>query len=66
VSQNGTGITAFGSPGNGLGFFTARGFAGQNSIQTLFDGTRLYVPLPGEPKAVMPVPFCDTASSTLV
>ncbi|ACK83694.1 TonB-dependent receptor [Methylorubrum extorquens] len=43
VSQNGTGITAFGSPGNGLGFFTARGFAGQNSIQTLFDGTRLYV-----------------------
>ncbi|CAO4141440.1 TonB-dependent receptor plug domain-containing protein [Methylorubrum extorquens] len=43
VSQNGTGITAFGSPGNGLGFFTARGFAGQNSTQTLFDGTRLYV-----------------------
>ena len=43
VSQNGTGITAFGSPGFGLGAFTARGFAGQNSIQTLFDGTRLYV-----------------------
>ena len=43
VSQNGTGITAFGSPGSGIGFFTARGFAGQNSIQTLFDGTRLYV-----------------------
>ncbi|WP_393957980.1 TonB-dependent receptor [Methylorubrum sp. POS3] len=43
VSQNGTGITAFGSPGFGIGAFTARGFAGQNSIQTLFDGTRLYV-----------------------
>ncbi|MFY9294609.1 MAG: TonB-dependent siderophore receptor [Methylorubrum rhodinum] len=43
VSQNGTGITAFGSPGFGLGAFTSRGFAGQNSIQTLFDGTRLYV-----------------------
>lgn len=43
VSQNGTGITAFGTPGFGLGAFTARGFAGQNSIQTLFDGTRLYV-----------------------
>ncbi|MFC6391563.1 TonB-dependent receptor [Methylorubrum zatmanii] len=43
VSQNGTGITAYGSPGSGLGAFTSRGFAGQNSIQTLFDGTRLYV-----------------------
>ncbi|WP_342149947.1 TonB-dependent receptor [Methylorubrum sp. SB2] len=43
VSQNGTGISTFGSPGFGLGAFTARGFAGQNSIQTLFDGTRLYV-----------------------
>ena len=43
VSQNGTGITAYGSPGLGLGAFTSRGFAGQNSIQTLFDGTRLYV-----------------------
>ena len=43
VSQNGTGITAYGSPGFGLGAFTSRGFAGQNSIQTLVDGTRLYV-----------------------
>ena len=43
VSQNGTGITAYGSPGLGLGAFTSRSFAGQNSIQTLFDGTRLYV-----------------------
>ncbi len=43
VSQNGTGISIFGTPGSGLGAFTARGFAGQNSIQTLFDGTRLYV-----------------------
>ncbi|KQT57181.1 TonB-dependent receptor [Methylobacterium sp. Leaf456] len=43
VSQNGTGISIFGTPGFGLGAFTARGFAGQNSIQTLFDGTRLYV-----------------------
>jgi iron complex outermembrane receptor protein len=43
VSQNGTGITAYGSPGYGIGTFTARGFAGQNSVQTLLDGTRLYV-----------------------
>ena len=43
VSQDGTGITAYGSPGYGIGTFTSRGFAGQNSIQTLFDGTRLYV-----------------------
>ncbi|SFL49374.1 iron complex outermembrane recepter protein [Methylorubrum salsuginis] len=43
VSQNGTGISIFGTPGFGLGAFSARGFAGQSSIQTLFDGTRLYV-----------------------
>lgn len=43
VSQNGTGITSYGSPGFGIGAFTARGFAGQNSVQTLLDGTRMYV-----------------------
>ncbi len=43
VTQNATGITTIGTPGNGNGAFTARGFAGVNSIQQLYDGTRLYV-----------------------
>ena len=43
VTQNATGITTIGAPGNGNGAFTARGFAGPNSIQQLYDGTRLYV-----------------------
>ncbi|HEV7440919.1 MAG TPA: TonB-dependent receptor plug domain-containing protein, partial [Methylobacterium sp.] len=43
VTQNATGITTIASPGNGNGAFTARGFAGPNSIQQLYDGTRLYV-----------------------
>ncbi|WP_375454606.1 TonB-dependent receptor [uncultured Methylobacterium sp.] len=43
VTQNGTGITTIASPGNGNGAFTSRGFAGPNSIQQLYDGTRMYV-----------------------
>ncbi|GEP11858.1 TonB-dependent receptor [Methylobacterium gnaphalii] len=43
VSQNATGITSYGSPGFGIGSFTSRGFAGPNSVQTLYDGTRMYV-----------------------
>lgn len=43
VTQNATGITTVAAPGNGNGAFTARGFAGPNSIQQLYDGTRLYV-----------------------
>ena len=43
VTQNATGITTVASPGNGNGAFTARGFAGPNSIQQLYDGTRLFV-----------------------
>lgn len=43
VTQNATGITTIASPGNGNGAFTARGFAGPNSIQQLYDGTRMYV-----------------------
>ncbi|WP_375463290.1 TonB-dependent receptor [uncultured Methylobacterium sp.] len=43
VTQNATGITTIASPGNGNGAFTSRGFAGPNSIQQLYDGTRMYV-----------------------
>lgn len=43
VTQDATGITTIASPGNGNGAFTSRGFAGPNSIQQLYDGTRFYV-----------------------
>ena len=43
VTENATGITTIAAPGNGNGAFTSRGFAGPNSIQQLYDGTRLYV-----------------------
>ncbi|MFK5596455.1 TonB-dependent receptor [Methylobacterium sp. HMF5984] len=43
VTQNATGITTIASPGNGNGAFTSRGFSGPNSIQQLYDGTRLFV-----------------------
>ncbi|GJD40154.1 TonB-dependent siderophore receptor [Methylobacterium bullatum] len=43
VTQNATGITTIASPGNGNGAFSSRGFAGPNSIQQLYDGTRLFV-----------------------
>jgi iron complex outermembrane receptor protein len=43
VTQNATGITTLGAPGNGFTSFTSRGFAGLNSVMNLYDGTRLYV-----------------------
>ncbi|NNM71792.1 TonB-dependent receptor [Enterovirga sp. DB1703] len=43
VTQNATGITTLGTPGNGFSSFTSRGFAGVNSVMNLYDGTRLYV-----------------------
>ncbi|GJE55317.1 MULTISPECIES: TonB-dependent receptor [Methylobacterium] len=43
VTENATGITTVAAPGNGNGAFTSRGFAGPNSIQQLYDGTRLFV-----------------------
>ncbi|HEY8337781.1 MAG TPA: TonB-dependent siderophore receptor [Tardiphaga sp.] len=43
VTQNATGITAIGEPGNGGVAFSSRGFAGVDSVKTLYDGTRLYV-----------------------
>ncbi|WP_133768494.1 TonB-dependent receptor [Enterovirga rhinocerotis] len=43
VTQNGTGITTIGSPGNGMTALTSRGFSGVNSVMNLYDGTRLYV-----------------------
>ncbi|MFC5557127.1 TonB-dependent receptor [Methylobacterium iners] len=43
VTQNATGITTIGAPGNGGTSYTSRGFAGLNSVMQLYDGTRLYV-----------------------
>ena len=43
VTENATGITTIATPGNGNGAFASRGFAGPNSIQQLYDGTRLFV-----------------------
>jgi iron complex outermembrane receptor protein len=43
VTQDATGITTIAAPGNGNGAFTSRGFAGPNSIQQLYDGTRFFV-----------------------
>ena len=43
VTQNATGITAIGEPGNGGVAFSSRGFTGVDSVKTLYDGTRLYV-----------------------
>lgn len=43
VTENATGITTIAAPGNGNGAFASRGFAGPNSIQQLYDGTRLFV-----------------------
>ncbi|GJE00319.1 Metal-pseudopaline receptor CntO [Methylobacterium isbiliense] len=43
ITQNATGITTLGAPGNGFGSYTSRGFAGVNSVMQLYDGTRLYV-----------------------
>ncbi|WFU44965.1 TonB-dependent receptor [Bradyrhizobium sp. CB82] len=43
VAQNAAGFTASPAPGNGGLSFSTRGFAGSNSVMTLYDGTRLYV-----------------------
>jgi len=43
VAQNAAGFTATPAPGNGGLSFSTRGFAGSNSVMTLYDGTRLYV-----------------------
>jgi iron complex outermembrane recepter protein len=43
VTQNATGVTAIGEPGNGGVAFSSRGFTGVDSVKTLYDGTRLYV-----------------------
>lgn len=43
ITQNAAGITTIGAPGNGLGAYTSRGFAGVNSVMQLYDGTRLAV-----------------------
>lgn len=43
VTQNATGFTASPAPGNGGLAFNTRGFTGNGSVMTLYDGTRLYV-----------------------
>jgi len=43
VTQNATGFTASPEPGNGSLSFNTRGFTGNGSVMTLYDGTRLYV-----------------------
>lgn len=43
VTQNATGFTASPAPGNGSLSFNTRGFTGNGSVMTLYDGTRLYV-----------------------
>lgn len=43
VTQNATGFTATPAPGNGGLSFTTRGFTGNGTVMTLYDGTRLYV-----------------------
>jgi iron complex outermembrane recepter protein len=43
VTQNATGFTASPAPGNGSLSFNARGFTGNSTVMTLYDGTRLYV-----------------------
>ncbi|MGO4714163.1 TonB-dependent siderophore receptor [Bradyrhizobium sp. 2TAF24] len=43
VTQNAAGFTATPAPGNGGLSFATRGFAGSNSVMTLYDGTRFYV-----------------------
>ncbi|MCA6111255.1 TonB-dependent siderophore receptor [Bradyrhizobium sp. CNPSo 4026] len=43
VTQNATGFTAAPAPGNGSIAFNTRGFTGNGTVMTLYDGTRLYV-----------------------
>jgi len=43
VTQDATGFTASPAPGNGSLSFNTRGFTGNGTVMTLYDGTRLYV-----------------------
>ncbi|MGC2082914.1 MAG: TonB-dependent siderophore receptor [Bradyrhizobium sp.] len=43
VTQNAVGFTASPEPGNGSLSFNTRGFTGNGTVMTLYDGTRLYV-----------------------
>ncbi|MBX9682965.1 MAG: TonB-dependent siderophore receptor [Hyphomicrobium sp.] len=43
VTQDATGFTASPAPGNGGLSFNTRGFTGNSTVMTLYDGTRLYV-----------------------
>ncbi len=43
VTQNAVGFTASPAPGNGSLSFNTRGFTGNGTVMTLYDGTRLYV-----------------------
>jgi len=43
VTQNAAGFTASPEPGNGSVNFNTRGFSGNGTVMTLYDGTRLYV-----------------------
>ncbi|MFD1705084.1 TonB-dependent receptor [Methylopila henanensis] len=42
VTQNAAGFSFIGTPGNGFGAYSSRGFTGVNSVTTLYDGVRLY------------------------
>ena len=43
VTQNATGFTASPAPGNGGLAFNTRGFTGNGTVMSLYDGTRMYV-----------------------
>ncbi|MCA6124875.1 TonB-dependent receptor [Bradyrhizobium sp. WSM 1704] len=43
VTQNAAGFIATPAPGNGGLSLSTRGFAGSNSVMTLYDGTRFYI-----------------------
>ncbi|MBI5132827.1 MAG: TonB-dependent siderophore receptor [Rhodopseudomonas palustris] len=43
VTQNATGFTASPAPGNGGLSFATRGFTGNGTVMSLYDGTRMYV-----------------------
>ncbi|MVT66371.1 TonB-dependent siderophore receptor [Bradyrhizobium pachyrhizi] len=43
VTQDAAGFVATPAPGNGGLSFSTRGFAGSNSVMTLYDGTRFYI-----------------------
>lgn len=51
VSQNATGFSYIGTPGNGLASFSTRGFTGVGSVTSLYDGVRLY---PGQGTVTFP------------